>query len=155
MTQNRTAWPISGGAIALQPGWFAGHADNLMYINLGVGSQPDNYTVMHPMFEIIGPSNQPYPGTICLPQVTLPGGISPKSGDEATIQIVQAFKHGAALYSVSCTDSCTVVCLIKVLTVIMFSARTLSSRMIYRRSQKSTTRTASTRQISKWRLFSL
>ena len=105
VTQNRTAWPISGGAIALQPGWFAGHADNLMYINLGLGSQPENYTVMKPLFEIIGPSDQPYPGTICLPQVTLPSGITPKSGDEATIQVIQTLKHGASLYSVSCTES--------------------------------------------------
>ncbi len=101
MSQNRTYWPLGGGAVAFQPGWFTGHATALMYVNLGLGADPQNYSFpMVPMFEIIGPSNNPYPGTVCLPQVALPAGVSPKNGDLASIQIVEAASHGAALFSV-------------------------------------------------------
>lgn len=99
---NRTKWPVNGGAIALQPGWFQGHSTAFMYINMGLGTVPDNMSLpMVPVFEITGPSNNPYPGTICLPQVPLPADISPKVGDNATIQIVEVAKHGASLYDVS------------------------------------------------------
>ncbi|RAL13213.1 copper acquisition factor BIM1-like domain-containing protein [Aspergillus homomorphus CBS 101889] len=100
---NRTKWPINGGAIALQPGWFQGHSTAFMYINLGLGTVPQNMSLpMLPVFEITGPSNNPYPGTICLPQVPLPADVTVKAGDNATIQIVEAAKHGAALYD--CVD---------------------------------------------------
>ncbi|PYH85178.1 hypothetical protein BO82DRAFT_351519 [Aspergillus uvarum CBS 121591] len=100
---NRTKWPVNGGTIALQPGWFQGHSTAFMYINMGLGTVPDNMSLpMVPVFEITGPSNNPYPGTICLPQVPLPADISPKVGDNATIQIVEVAKHGASLYD--CVD---------------------------------------------------
>ncbi|PYI28566.1 hypothetical protein BP00DRAFT_438291 [Aspergillus indologenus CBS 114.80] len=100
---NRTKWPVNGGAIALQPGWFQGHSTAFMYINMGLGTVPENMSLpMVPVFEITGPSNNPYPGTICLPQVPLPADISPKVGDNATIQIVEVAKHGASLYD--CVD---------------------------------------------------
>ncbi|EON98829.1 hypothetical protein UCRPA7_5652 [Phaeoacremonium minimum UCRPA7] len=102
VTQNRTAWPITGGAVALQPGWFAGHATALMYLNIWLGLDPDNYATLWPMFEILGPSDNPYPGTICLPQISLPNGLTPSSGDFATIQVVQTLKSGASLFS--CAD---------------------------------------------------
>lgn len=57
----------------------------------------------HPMitpFQIVGPTNDPYPGTFCLPQVPLPADISVNVGDHATIQVVESAKHGAALYNV-------------------------------------------------------
>lgn len=73
----------------------------LMYINLGLGSEPDTYSPMVPMFRLTGPSDNPYPGTVCLPQVSPPQGVVPKSGDLATIQVVQTLKSGASLYSVS------------------------------------------------------
>lgn len=63
---------------------------------------PQNMT--HPMvspFQILGPTNSPYPGTVCLPQVPLPKNTTVKAGDKATIQIVELAIHGAALYSVS------------------------------------------------------
>lgn len=100
-SQNRTKWPVGGGAISLQPGWFQGHATAFIYINLGMGGTPPNMS--HPMvppFQIVGPTNDPYPGTICLPQVLLPEGVSPKVGDLATIQVIETAKHGAALYNV-------------------------------------------------------
>jgi hypothetical protein len=98
---NRTKWPVKGGAVAIQPGWFQGHQTALIYINLGLGTIPPNMS--HPMvppFQITGPTNNPYPGTICLPQVPLPANISVQPGDHATIQVIETAKHGAALYNV-------------------------------------------------------
>lgn len=98
---NRTKWPVSGGALAFQPGWFPGHATALIYVNLGFGEIPENMS--HPVvspFQITGPTNNPYPGTVCLPQVPLPANISVSPGDYATIQVVETAKHGAALYNV-------------------------------------------------------
>ncbi|KAF7592628.1 hypothetical protein BBP40_012650 [Aspergillus hancockii] len=100
---NRTKWPVGGGAVSFQPGWFQGHATAFIYINLGLGTVPPNMS--HPMispFQINGPSNEPYPGTICLPQVPLPANISVSPGDHATIQVIETAKHGAALYN--CVD---------------------------------------------------
>lgn len=51
-------------------------------------------------FQIIGPGKNPYPGTFCLPQVSVPTGFEFKEGDNATIQLVELAVHGAALYSV-------------------------------------------------------
>jgi len=100
---NRTKWPVGGGAIAIQPGWFQGHATALFYINLGFGTVPPNMSnPMVPVFQIVGPSRDPYPGTFCLPQVPLPANASVKIGDNATIQIVETAVHGAALYN--CVD---------------------------------------------------
>lgn len=104
---NRTYWPTTGGAIAFQPGWFQGHATAFVYINLGFGTDgphggPQNMSnVMVPPFQLIGPSKNPYPGTVCLPQVPLPVNASVKAGDNATIQVVELAIHGAALFSVS------------------------------------------------------
>jgi len=103
ISSNRTKWPTTGGAIAVQPGWFSGHEHALIYINLGLGNVPVNYSLpMLPVFQIIGPRNTPYPGDgFCLPQVPLPTNVTVKAGDNATIQIVEAAVHGAALYNVS------------------------------------------------------
>jgi len=120
---NRTKWPVSGGAIAIQPGWFQGHANALFYINMGFGETGANYAPtdqqplfatetigeppnmsfpMLPVFQVIGPSKNPYPGTFCLPQVPLPANTSVNVGDNATIQIVETAVHGAALFN--CVD---------------------------------------------------
>jgi hypothetical protein len=100
--QNRTSWPVGGGALAFQPGLQAGHSKALVYVNLGLGTIPANYSqVMVPVFNIDGPTNTEYQDSICLPRVPLPAGVAVKAGDNATIQIVEAAKHGAALYSVS------------------------------------------------------
>lgn len=101
MSQNRTKWPIGGGAISIQPGWFPGHSLALFYINMGYGNEPLNYShAMLPVFQITGPSNVQYNGTFCLPQVPLPANYTPKVGDNATIQIIETAQHGAALYNV-------------------------------------------------------
>jgi len=105
-TTNRTYWPTTGGAIAYQPGWFQGHATAFMYINMGFGNDgpdggPPNMSFpMVPVFQIVGPSKNPYPGSVCLPQVPLPANVTVNAGDNATIQVVETAIHGAALFSV-------------------------------------------------------
>jgi len=100
---NRTKWPTTGGAVALQPGWFAGHGKAFFYMNIGLGTIPPNMShVMVPPFQIIGPTNEPYPGSFCLPQVGLPANISVRAGDNATIQVIETAVHGASLYN--CVD---------------------------------------------------
>jgi hypothetical protein len=42
MSENRTKWPVKGGAVAFQPGWFQGHGTAFIYINLGIGTFPPN-----------------------------------------------------------------------------------------------------------------
>ena len=102
MAQNRTKWPITGGALSFQPGWFAGHKSAFIYINIGLGTEPLNYShPMVPVFQMTGPTNDMYPGTFCLPQIPLPANISYNIGDNATIQVIETAVHGAALYSVS------------------------------------------------------
>ncbi|TPX11383.1 uncharacterized protein E0L32_001201 [Thyridium curvatum] len=108
LTHNRTYWPVTGGAIALQPGWFQGHATAQLFINLGIGDEapdggPLNMSLpMVPQFGILGPSKNPYPGTICLPQVPMPANLSLSVGQNVTIQVVELAVHGAALFS--CVD---------------------------------------------------
>ncbi|KAK1574386.1 uncharacterized protein LY79DRAFT_523993 [Colletotrichum navitas] len=108
VTKNRTYWPTTGGALSFQPGWFQGHAQAFMYANMGFGTEgPDGGPInmsfpMVPVFQILGPSKNPYPGTVCLPQVPLPANTTVKPGDHATIQIVELAAHGAALFS--CVD---------------------------------------------------
>ena len=100
--ENRTRWPVTGGAISVIPGWNAGHPTSFFYINMGFGSTPPNMTnVMHPIFQLVGPSKDPYPGSFCLPFVPLPVNASVKVGDNATIQVIQVALHGASLYNVS------------------------------------------------------
>jgi len=108
LSRNRTTWPLLGGAIALQPGWFQGHATAFFYINMGFGTDgpdggPANMSFpMVPVFQITGPSKGPYPGTFCLPQVPLPANTTVNVGDNATIQVVEVAVHGAALFN--CVD---------------------------------------------------
>jgi len=107
-SRNRTTWPLLGGAIAIQPGWFQGHATAFFYINLGFGTDgpdggPPNMSFpMLPVFQITGPSKGPYPGTFCLPQVPLPANTTVNVGDNATIQVVEVAVHGASLFN--CVD---------------------------------------------------
>lgn len=107
-TTNRTYWPTTGGALAFQPGWFQGHATAFLYVNMGFGTDgPDNgpWNMSFPMvppFQILGPSKNPYPGTVCLPQVPLPANTTVQPGDNATIQVVELAVHGASLFS--CVD---------------------------------------------------
>ncbi|KAK5278775.1 hypothetical protein LTR20_010722 [Exophiala xenobiotica] len=100
---NRTKWPIKGGAVSFQPGWFTGHGTAFIYLNMGFGTIPPNMSnVMVNGIQIIGPTKDPYPGTFCLPQVPLPVNATVQVGDNATIQVIETAVHGAALYS--CVD---------------------------------------------------
>jgi hypothetical protein len=107
VTTNRTYWPTTGGGLAFQPGWFQGHATAFMLVNMGFGNTgpdggpPNMSNPIVPVFQILGPTKNPYPGTMCLPQIPLPANITVNPGDNATIQIVELAVHGAALYSVS------------------------------------------------------
>jgi hypothetical protein len=63
----------------------------------------------HPVvkaFQIDGPSNDAFEGTICLPQVPLPENISFQIGDNITIQVIELAQHGAAIYNVSPLSDC-------------------------------------------------
>ena len=101
-TRNRTNWPVGGGAVGFQPGWFNGHSSAFLYINLGDGTLPENFSmIMQPVFEITGPQNTIYPGSICLPHVSLPVNYTAVVGRNATIQVIELAQHGAALYNVS------------------------------------------------------
>lgn len=100
-TTNRTNWPISGGALSIIPGWNAGHPTSFFYVNMGFGTEPPNMTnIINPIFQITGPSADPFPGTFCLDDLPLPKNASVKPGDNATIQVIQVALHGASLYNV-------------------------------------------------------
>jgi hypothetical protein len=76
---------------------------NLGFGTDGPGGGPPNMSFpMIPVFQIVGPSKNPYPGTFCLPQVPLPANTSVNVGDNATIQVVETAVHGASLFS--CVD---------------------------------------------------
>ena len=137
ISQNRTLWPVTGGAVGVQPGWLRGHSNAFMYINLGDGTIPDNYSLpMQTVFEIVGPSNELYNGSICLPQVPLPVNYTAKVGNNATIQVIEAAQHGAALYNVSFllkTLSFTIIfCVLdRMLPICMLSAAPWILRVLY------------------------
>lgn len=104
ISTNRTLWPVTGGAVGVQPGWFPGHSSAFFYINLGNGTVPINYSYpMQPVFQITGPNNLQYEGSWCLPQVPLPVNFTAEIGQNATIQIIETAQHGASLYNVSDT----------------------------------------------------
>lgn len=101
ISTNRSLWPVTGGAVGLQPGWFSGHSSAFFYINLGDGTTPENYSnPIVPVFQIKGPNNNLYNGSICLPQVPLPKGYKAVIGNNATIQVIETAQHGASLYNV-------------------------------------------------------
>lgn len=144
ISTNRTLWPVTGGAVGVQPGWFPGHASAFFYINLGEGTIPLNYSLpMQPVFQITGPTNVQYDGSFCLPQVPLPANFTAKIGDNATIQIVETAQHGAALYNVR-----DILQWIDMIQADMNPSALTSPLPIPKTSPRSTKRTASTAQTS-------
>jgi hypothetical protein len=89
---NRTLWPLDGGAIALTPT----HHWAQTYINLGLGRNVTRFNIT-----LMAPFNQTSNGTFCLPDVKLPEGLNLTEGDMASIQVVQLSATGGALYNVS------------------------------------------------------
>ncbi|PHH49764.1 hypothetical protein CFIMG_003929RAa [Ceratocystis fimbriata CBS 114723] len=108
LSRNRTYWSVNGGSIAFQPGWFSGHASAMLYVNIGLDSDgpdggPMNFTNQLVMpFELQGPSNGPFPGTMCLPNVQVPASLGVTAGMNASLQIVELATHGASLFA--CSD---------------------------------------------------
>lgn len=83
---------------------------SFIYINIGkteFGSlMPMNYShSIVPPIALTGVNNSVYPGTVCIPQVGLPAGMTFSVGDNVTIQVVQVAATGEAVYSVSRTIS--------------------------------------------------
>ncbi|KAK5007948.1 hypothetical protein LTR28_004637, partial [Elasticomyces elasticus] len=104
LSRNRTKWPVGGGAIAVQPGWFPGHSAAFFYFNMGIGNEshinpPNMSHALLPPLQITGPTNVEYKGTFCLPQVPMPANLTFKVGDNVTIQVIETAQHGAALYN--------------------------------------------------------
>lgn len=97
---NRTAWPTTGGALALIPI----HAFDLMTVNIALGNNIDEsqdsnpYNVpMVPLFNQTGANS-----TFCIPKIKIPKKIADQvhAGVNATIQVVMLTATNAALYSV-------------------------------------------------------
>ncbi|KAK5697626.1 hypothetical protein LTR17_023941 [Elasticomyces elasticus] len=106
-TNNRSFWPVSGGALAVQPGWFPGHSRAQLYVNIGIQQEgqlapPNMSHAVVPPFEITGPTNDNYSGAFCLPQVRMPAEVNLSVGQNITLQVIELAQHGAALYS--CVD---------------------------------------------------
>lgn len=121
---NRSLWPVSGGAVAIQPGWFQGretmifqraqradippgHKTAMIYVNIGINAPgevapPNMSHPVVPPFQITGPTNTEYPNSsFCLPQVPLVPNLTFNIGDNITIQVIELAQHGAAIYNVS------------------------------------------------------
>lgn len=103
---NRTKWPVNGGGLSIQPGWFPGHSFAMFYVNIGI-QEPGHVAprnMSHPVvppFQLVGPNNQQYDGQFCLPQIGMPANLNLQVGDNITIQVIETAQHGAALYNVS------------------------------------------------------
>lgn len=105
-SRNRTVWPYLGGAISIQPGWFAGHKTAFFYINMGINAPgelapPNMSHILVPPFQILGPSDSTYGGQFCLPQVPTPVNVTLAPGDNVTLQVIELTQFGASLYNVS------------------------------------------------------
>ncbi|TVY24246.1 Uncharacterized protein LHYA1_G007028 [Lachnellula hyalina] len=91
---NRTTWPLTGGSLNLD----LHHPWSYIFVNLGLGTDYPTFNI-----SLINPFlNETGNGTLCLPEVTLPAGISPADGTNASIQVVAVGETGSALYN--CAD---------------------------------------------------
>ena len=90
---NRTLWPLDGGSVALD----LHHPWTYVFINLGIGTDNPSFNIsLTPdLLNVTGN------GTYCLPKVTLPSGITPTDGQNASIMVATGGKNGVALYNVS------------------------------------------------------
>jgi len=106
LSTNRTKWPVNGGAVSIQPGWFPGHSLALFYINIGINNPgelapPNMSHPVVPPFQLVGPNNVEYDGQFCIPQVGMPANLSLQVGQLITLQVIETAQHGAALYNVN------------------------------------------------------
>ncbi len=114
LSENRTKWPVGGGAVSIQPGWFPGHSKALFYVNMGINgpgqvAPPNMSHPLVPPFQVLGPTNEEFAGQFCLPQVPMPVNATLGVGANVTIQIIEVAQHGAALYNVSFLLSASMV----------------------------------------------
>jgi len=95
---NRTMWPLTGGSLNLD----LHHQWTYYFVNLGLGTD-------YPTFNITLTQqllNETGNGTLCMPQIVLPAGVTVSDGQNASIQVVTVGQSGSALYNVSnCTIS--------------------------------------------------
>ncbi|KAB5578871.1 hypothetical protein GE09DRAFT_562859 [Coniochaeta sp. 2T2.1] len=91
---NRTDWPLTGGSLKLE----LHHAWTYIFVNLGLGPNVTNfnYTLTEPFWNSTGN------GTLCVPALKLPAGLTVVDGTEASIQVVTTGEKGNALYN--CAD---------------------------------------------------
>jgi hypothetical protein len=90
---NRTLWPLTGGSLNLD----LHHPWTYVFVNLGLGTE-------YPTFNIsltAQPLNETGNGTLCLPQVKIPAGVTVLEGQNASIQVVTVGASGSGLYVVS------------------------------------------------------
>lgn len=90
---NRTDWPVQGGSLALD----LHHPWTYVFVNLGLGDNVTNFNyTLTPSFW-----NETGNGTLCVPQLPLPAGVTPADGSKGSIQVVTLGASGSALYNVS------------------------------------------------------
>ena len=90
---NRTMWPLTGGSLNLD----LHHPWTYYFINLGLGTD-------YPTFNITLTNqllNETGNGTLCMPKIVLPAGVTVSDGQNASIQVVTVGASGSALYNVS------------------------------------------------------
>ncbi|KAH8882548.1 hypothetical protein GQ53DRAFT_753597 [Thozetella sp. PMI_491] len=91
---NRTDWPINGGSLVLD----LHHPWTYVFVNLGLGDNVTNFNyTLTPSFW-----NETGNGTLCVPSLPLPVGLTPADGSHGSIQVVTLGESGAALYN--CAD---------------------------------------------------
>ncbi|KAF3926285.1 hypothetical protein ABW20_dc0108817 [Dactylellina cionopaga] len=93
-TGNRTDWPLTGGSVILE----LHHPQDYIFVNLGLNTEVASFNIsLTPNF-----LNNTGNGTLCLPHLPIPAGITVIEGQNATIQVVTVGKTGNSLYN--CAD---------------------------------------------------
>ncbi|KAI9783517.1 MAG: hypothetical protein M1839_003687 [Geoglossum umbratile] len=91
---NRTKWPIDGGAISFKPS----HPWAITYVNIGLGgSNTTTFAV-----SLVPGFNQTGNGTFCFPKIAIPSSLGIKDGQNASLQVIQISETGSSLYN--CAD---------------------------------------------------
>jgi hypothetical protein len=92
-SKDRTEWPIAGGQLAFR----AGHAEakTAVYLSLGNNPAKEDFNIT-----IVDVFTQVGLGEFCWNSLELPGNLTVKDGQNATIQVVQQGHDGDGLYNV-------------------------------------------------------
>ncbi len=92
---NRTDWSISGGSLKLD----LHHPWTYIFVNVGLGENVTNFNFTLTQGAMW---NETGNGTLCMPSLALPSGLTPSDGQHATLQVVTLGASGQALYN--CAD---------------------------------------------------